>query len=49
MHPSVGDIVPADLRLFDGVKISTDEALLAIESLPVAKNPHIIFPIGIYL
>ncbi|KAJ5103956.1 hypothetical protein N7532_004485 [Penicillium argentinense] len=36
---AVGDIVPADLRLFDGMNISTDEALLTGESLPVLKTP----------
>ncbi|KAJ6166795.1 hypothetical protein N7470_002242 [Penicillium chermesinum] len=48
---SVGDIVPADLRLFEGMNASTDEALLTGESLPVLKNPHQTFdlpdiPIG---
>ncbi|KAL2844729.1 hypothetical protein BJY01DRAFT_185514 [Aspergillus pseudoustus] len=38
---AVGDIVPADLRLFDGMNVSMDEALLTGESLPVAKTPHI--------
>ncbi|CAI7565423.1 unnamed protein product [Penicillium palitans] len=38
---SVGDIVPADLRLFDGMNASMDEALLTGESLPVLKTPHI--------
>jgi Cation transport ATPase len=37
----VGDIVPADLRLFDGMNASMDEALLTGESLPVLKTPHI--------
>ncbi|KAL5047665.1 hypothetical protein BDW71DRAFT_206410 [Aspergillus fruticulosus] len=38
---AVGDIVPADLRLFEGMNASMDEALLTGESLPVAKMPHI--------
>ncbi|KAL2817280.1 hypothetical protein BDW59DRAFT_152739 [Aspergillus cavernicola] len=38
---AVGDIVPADIRLFDGMNASMDEALLTGESLPVAKTPHI--------
>ncbi|KAJ5108365.1 hypothetical protein N7456_005040 [Penicillium angulare] len=38
---SVGDIVPADLRLFDGMNASMDEALLTGESLPVLKTPYI--------
>ncbi|KAL4753094.1 hypothetical protein BDW72DRAFT_44613 [Aspergillus terricola var. indicus] len=47
----VGDIVPADLRLFEGMNASMDEALLTGESLPVAKTPHLILtsrdiPIG---
>ena len=37
---SVGDIVPADLRLFDGMNTLMDEALLTGESLPVLKTPH---------
>ncbi|KAI1905615.1 hypothetical protein LOZ12_006818 [Ophidiomyces ophidiicola] len=39
----VGDMVPADLRLFDGVNASTDEALLTGESLPVSKHPERVF------
>ncbi|KAL4920649.1 hypothetical protein BDW62DRAFT_162019 [Aspergillus aurantiobrunneus] len=38
---AVGDIVPADMRLFEGMNASMDEALLTGESLPVAKTPHI--------
>ncbi|RDW74407.1 putative potassium/sodium P-type ATPase [Aspergillus mulundensis] len=38
---AVGDIVPADLRLFEGMNASMDEALLTGESLPVAKTPHL--------
>ncbi|KAK3717248.1 hypothetical protein LTR37_005957 [Vermiconidia calcicola] len=35
---AVGDIVPADLRLFSGVNLATDEALLTGESKPSTKN-----------
>ena len=35
---AVGDVVPADLRLCDGMNVSTDEALLTGESLPVTKT-----------
>ncbi|KAK2812739.1 hypothetical protein FQN50_001068 [Emmonsiellopsis sp. PD_5] len=41
---AVGDMIPADLRLFDGMNASTDEALLTGESLPVSKTPHAVFP-----
>lgn len=37
---AVGDVVPADLRLVEGMNISTDEALLTGESLPIQKNPY---------
>ncbi|KAJ5989015.1 hypothetical protein N7481_004225 [Penicillium waksmanii] len=37
---AVGDVVPADLRLLEGMNISTDEALLTGESLPVQKTPY---------
>lgn len=33
-----GGVVPADLRLFDGMNMSTDEALLTGESLPISKH-----------
>ena len=33
-----GDVVPADLRLFDAMNFEVDESLLTGESLPVAKN-----------
>ncbi|KAI0836487.1 potassium/sodium eff [Hypoxylon sp. FL0890] len=39
---NVGDIVPADLRLVDGLNLSTDEALLTGESLPISKNPEVV-------
>lgn len=38
---AVGDLVPADLRLFDGINLETDEALLTGESLPISKAPLI--------
>lgn len=37
---NVGDIVPADLRLVDGLNLSTDEALLTGESMPISKHPE---------
>ncbi|PKY05107.1 calcium-transporting ATPase 3 [Aspergillus campestris IBT 28561] len=37
---TVGDIVPADIRLLDGMNVFTDEALLTGESLPVMKTPQ---------
>lgn len=35
----VGDIVPADCRLLEGMNAAADEALITGESLPVAKDP----------
>ncbi|GMM34448.1 putative Na(+)-exporting P-type ATPase [Saccharomycopsis crataegensis] len=40
---SVGDTIPADLRLANGINFETDEALLTGESLPVAKNPEKVY------
>ncbi|KAI5777917.1 sodium transport ATPase [Geopyxis carbonaria] len=34
----VGDVVPADLRIFDCMNLETNEALLTGESLPIPKN-----------
>ncbi|KAI0173076.1 potassium/sodium eff [Hypoxylon sp. FL1284] len=39
---NVGDIVPADLRFVDGLNLSTDEALLTGESLPISKLPGVV-------
>ncbi|KAI1097346.1 potassium/sodium eff [Jackrogersella minutella] len=39
---NVGDIIPADLRFVDGLNLSTDEALLTGESLPVSKHPRVL-------
>src|SRR5947207_4510912 len=33
-----GDVVPADVRLFESMNFETDEALLTGESLPVPKS-----------
>jgi P-type Na+/K+ transporter len=41
---ATGDIVPADLRLFESLNLSTDEALLTGESMPVSKNADITLP-----
>ncbi|KAF3054174.1 hypothetical protein E8E11_011987 [Didymella keratinophila] len=37
---NVGSIIPADLRLIDGVNAFTNEAFLTGESLPVEKTPE---------
>lgn len=42
---STGDIVPADLRLFQGFNLETDEALLTGESLPIVKTPFAVLGI----
>ncbi|KAI0430554.1 hypothetical protein F5Y09DRAFT_227392 [Xylaria sp. FL1042] len=39
---NVGDIVPADLRLVSGLNLSTDEALLTGESIPINKQSDIV-------
>ncbi|KAH6894564.1 hypothetical protein B0T10DRAFT_480761 [Thelonectria olida] len=48
---ATGDVVPADLRLAQGINLSTDEALLTGESVAISKRPDAIFtdldmPIG---
>ncbi|KAK1782272.1 hypothetical protein QBC45DRAFT_456319 [Copromyces sp. CBS 386.78] len=39
---NVGDVVPADLRLATSINLSTDEALLTGESLPVSKHAEVV-------
>ena len=48
---ATGDVVPADLRLIQGINLATDEALLTGESIAISKKPDAIFtdadmPIG---
>ncbi|KAJ3485057.1 hypothetical protein NLG97_g6902 [Lecanicillium saksenae] len=38
-----GDVVPADLRLVQGINLSTDEAHLTGESVAISKKPDAIF------
>jgi potassium/sodium efflux P-type ATPase len=38
-----GDVVPADVRLYEAMNFETDEALLTGESLPVGKDPEAIY------
>lgn len=38
-----GDVVPADVRLFESMNFETDEALLTGESLPVPKDSEITY------
>lgn len=40
----VGDVIPADLRIVEGLNLSTDEALLTGESLPIVKRPDAVLP-----
>jgi Ca2+-transporting ATPase len=43
VHITVGDTIPADIRLFDLMNLETDEALLTGESLPVSKNHQVVY------
>lgn len=48
---ATGDVVPADLRLVQGMNLATDEALLTGESVAISKKPDAVFtdpdmPIG---
>lgn len=38
----VGDVVPADIRIFEAMNLETNEALLTGESLPIPKNPDFV-------
>ncbi len=38
-----GDVVPADLRLVQGINISTDESHLTGESVAISKKPDVVF------
>ncbi|KAF5696968.1 potassium sodium efflux P-type transporter [Fusarium globosum] len=40
---ATGDVVPADLRLVQGINVSTDEALLTGESIAISKKPDAVF------
>lgn len=41
----VGDTIPCDIRIVDSMNFETDEALLTGESLPVAKEQQLVFPL----
>lgn len=43
MSLATGDIVPADLRLVQGINLSTDEAHLTGESVAINKQPDSVF------
>lgn len=36
----IGDVEPADLRLFESMNYEADESLLTGETLPAAKDPN---------
>ncbi|KHN98473.1 calcium-transporting ATPase 3 [Metarhizium album ARSEF 1941] len=40
---ATGDVVPADLRLVQGMNLSTDEAHLTGESVAISKKPEAVF------
>ncbi|KAK0757357.1 hypothetical protein N5P37_010078 [Trichoderma harzianum] len=40
---STGDVVPADLRLVQGINLATDESHLTGESVAISKKPDVIF------
>lgn len=40
---ATGDVVPADLRLVQGINLSTDEAHLTGESVTISKKPDAVF------
>ncbi|KAG6037764.1 hypothetical protein E4U41_004793 [Claviceps citrina] len=40
---ATGDVAPADLRLVQGINLSTDEAHLTGESVAISKNPVAVF------
>ncbi|KKA30871.1 hypothetical protein TD95_000720 [Thielaviopsis punctulata] len=43
---NVGDKVPADIRLINGINLSADEAILTGESVPISKHADRILPQG---
>lgn len=43
---ATGDVVPADLRLVQGINLSTDEAHLTGESVAISKKPDAVFTDG---
>lgn len=44
VHLQTGDIVPADLRIFEGGQLEINEAILTGESLPVKKQAREVCP-----
>ena len=43
---SVGDLVPADIRLVQGINLAIDEAILTGESIPISKRPEAVLADG---